>query len=62
MSKKQNPSVDEDESSLHRDEESTREKSEPPRSYYYDDATGYEIYEGETDTDEDVEDPDEEAR
>jgi len=52
MCDKQNPSLDEDESSPARDEESMREKSETPRSYYYDDATGYEIYEEETDTDE----------
>lgn len=52
MSEKQNPSVDEDESPPSRDEDSTREKSELPRSYYYDDATGYEIYYEENDDDE----------
>ena len=61
MRDKQNPSLDEDESPA-RDEESTPETSQPPRSYYYDDSTGYEIYEAEADTDEDAEEPDEEGR
>ena len=52
MRDKQTPSLDEDESSPARDEESTHETSETPRSYYYDDATGYEIYKEETDNDE----------
>jgi hypothetical protein len=54
MRDKQNPSLDEDESLPELDEESTREKSETSRGYYYDDATGYEIYEDEDETDEDV--------
>jgi hypothetical protein len=59
MRDKQNSSLDEDESSSSRDEESTREKRETPGSYYYDDATGYEIYKDEKDADEEAEDPEE---
>ncbi len=44
MRDKQNSSLDEDESLPARDEERPPEPSEMPRSYYYDDATGYEIY------------------
>jgi hypothetical protein len=53
MRDKQNPSLDEDESLPAREEDSTQEQGETPRSYYYDDATGYEIYEEENDDDED---------
>jgi len=53
MSDKQNPSLDGDEPLPAHGEDSRSEKGETPRSYYYDDATGYEIYEGESDDDED---------
>jgi hypothetical protein len=63
MRDKQNAGLDNDESSPTRDEETTpQESGRTPRSYYYDDATGYEIYEEETDTGEEAEDPDEEGR
>jgi hypothetical protein len=55
MRDKQNPRLDKDESSPASTDGSAREKSrETPRSYYYDDATGYEIYqdESEAETDE----------
>ena len=55
MGEKQNPKRHEDESSPTPADGSAREKSgEAPRSYYYDDATGYEIYKEEEETDEDV--------
>jgi hypothetical protein len=57
MSDKQNLDCRKDKSSPADDEESARQQVETPRSYYYDDATGYEIYEEDTDTDEDAEDP-----
>ena len=53
MRDKQNPGPVEDQSPPQRDEESAGDKSETPRSYYYDDATGYEIYKEESDDDED---------
>jgi hypothetical protein len=53
MSDKQNGRSEPDELLPARDEESTREQSETPRSYYYDDATGYEIYEDEDETETD---------
>jgi hypothetical protein len=57
MRDKQNPTVVNDGTSPAGDGHSRREKSEEtPRSYYYDDATGYEIYE-----DEDDGEPDEQA-
>ena len=56
MSEKQNPKVDTDNSSPGSDQETAREKSERPSSYYYDDTTGYEIYDVEKE-DEDVEEP-----
>ena len=50
MRDKQNPAVDNDGTSPLEDGQSRREESgETPRSYYYDDATGYEIYEDEED-------------
>ena len=61
MHNKRNPNPGEDGSLPARAEDSVQEKSETPRSYYYDDATGYEIYEEETDSDQDVEESDEEA-
>ena len=59
MSDKQNPASDKDESLPEADEESRDQNESPPKSYYYDDATGYEIY---NDTDEEAEDPDEEGQ
>ena len=53
MTDKQNDRSETDESLPKRDEESSREK-ETPRSYYYDDATGYEIYQDEDESGEDV--------
>jgi hypothetical protein len=53
MSDKQNGRSETGELSPASDEESAREKSGTPRSYYYDDATGYEIYEDEDDTETD---------
>lgn len=53
MTDKQNGRSGTNEISPEREKESTREK-ETPRSYYYDDATGYEIYEAEDDNDKDV--------
>jgi hypothetical protein len=61
MSDKQNPSLTDNESAPACDEESTREQGEAPRSYYYDDATGYEIYEEEADTGDVAEGSDEEG-
>ena len=34
------------------DEEADSKKDEAPKSYYYDDSTGYETYDAETDRDE----------
>ena len=57
MRDKQNPAVVNGGTSLAGDEHSPREESgETPSSYYYDDATGYEIYE-----DEDEAEPDDQA-
>ena len=64
MRDKQNPAAVNDGASATEDGQSPREKSEEEaRSYYYDDATGYEIYENEDDTesDEQVTDAEEEA-
>ena len=62
MRDKQNSRSETDEISPEREQESTREK-ETPRSYYYDDATGYEIYEDddETETDEPIDSADDES-
>jgi hypothetical protein len=57
MRDKQNPAVGNDGTSPEEDGQSRREKSgEAPRSYYYDDATGYEIYK-----DEEAVEPDEQV-
>ena len=64
MRDKQNPAAVNDGASPAKDGHSQREKSEEaPRSYYYDDATGYEIYENEDDaeSDEQVTDAEEES-
>lgn len=52
MSDKQNPKPDKDKSSLPEDDQSGVQDGSPPKSYYYDDATGYEIYNEEGDDDE----------
>ena len=55
MRDKQNPAVVNDGTSPVEDGQSRHEKSgETPRSYYYDDATGYEVYKEEDETDEEV--------
>jgi hypothetical protein len=57
MRDKQNPAVVNDGASPVEDGHSQREKSEEtPRSYYYDDATGYEIYQDEDDAEPDEHD------
>ena len=61
MSDKQNPDLDEDDSSPAREEKSRDQSGSAPKSYYYDDSTGYEIYNEETDTAIDAEEPDEEG-
>jgi hypothetical protein len=59
MGDKQNPKRNEDKSSPASADESEREKSgAAPRSYYYDDATGYEIYQESEDETEDVDEQD----
>lgn len=62
MGDKQNGRPKISESSPASEEESAREKYGTPRSYYYDDATGYEIYEDEdeTETDEPIDRGDDE--
>ena len=53
MSDKQNHGLDKDNSSPASDEQSRDQNASPAKSYYYDDATGYEIYKEESDdTDE----------
>jgi hypothetical protein len=52
MSDKQNPGLDKDNSSPTADEQSRDQNESPVKSYYYDDATGYEIYKEESDDDE----------
>jgi len=49
MSEKQNPRMDEDDSSQLEDEQSVGQHDASPKSYYYDDSTGYEIYKDESD-------------
>lgn len=58
MGDKQNSRLDEDESSPAPADGSEREKSGEPRSYYYDDATGYEIYKEEDETGADADEQD----
>jgi hypothetical protein len=54
MHDKQNPAVAKNGTSPADNGQFRREKSgETPRSYYYDDATGYEIYEEEDDAEPD---------
>ena len=63
MSDKQNGKSEPGELSPARDAESAREKNGTLRSYYYDDATGYEIYKDEDDTETDppIDRPDDES-
>ena len=49
MSDKQNHGPDKDNSSPASDEQSRDQNESPAKSYYYDDATGYEIYTEESD-------------
>ena len=49
MSDKQNHGPDKDNSSPASDEQSRDQTEAPAKSYYYDDATGYEIYKEESD-------------
>ena len=53
MSEKQNPGMEKDDSLPVEDEQPSDQNGSPPKSYYYDDATGYEIYKDESDDDED---------
>ena len=54
MSDKQNPILEKDDSSPPSDERHDQDgQNEPsPKSYYYDDATGYEIYNEQSEDDE----------
>ena len=60
MDDKRNPRLDDEDSARAPADESVRKKDgeEVPRSYYYDDATGYEIYKEEHESDEDVDEHD----
>jgi hypothetical protein len=49
MTDKQNPRLDKDESSPASGEQPRDQNESLPKSYYYDDATGYEIYKEESD-------------
>jgi len=49
MSDKQNHGPDKDNSSPAADEQSRDQNESPAKRYYYDDATGYEIYKEESD-------------
>ena len=55
MSDKQNPGLNNDNSLPSHDEEPLHQNGSSPKSYYYDDATGYEIYKEESDDDDDDE-------
>lgn len=52
MSDKQNPRVDQDNSLPAEDSQPPDQNGSSPKSYYYDDATGYEIYQEDRDEDE----------
>jgi hypothetical protein len=52
MSDKQNPGLEKDDSAPADDEQSRDQNGSSPGSYYYDDATGYEIYEEQVEDDE----------
>jgi hypothetical protein len=55
MGDKQNPTRDdEDSAQTPANGSEVGNRGEAPRSYYYDDATGYEIYKQEDESDEDV--------
>jgi hypothetical protein len=55
MSEKQNPKLVKDDSSPLEGEPSGGQNDPSPKSYYYDDSTGYEIYKEENDDDDDEE-------
>ena len=57
MSDKQNPGFKETDSLPESDEQSGDPNESVPKSYYYDDATGYEVYDEECD-DQDEEESD----
>jgi len=52
MSDKQNPRLNQDNSSPAEDSQPSDQNESSPNTYYYDDATGYEIYKEESDEDE----------
>jgi hypothetical protein len=52
MSDKQNPGLNQGNSLPAEDEQPFDQNESSPKSYYYDDATGYEIYKEENDEDE----------
>lgn len=53
MSDKQNPGLNQGNSLPAEDEQPLDQNESSPKSYYYDDATGYEIYEDEDDAEPD---------
>jgi len=53
MTDKQNPRLDKEDSLPVSGDHSRDESESAPKSYYYDDATGYEIYKDESDDDDD---------
>jgi hypothetical protein len=55
MSDKQNPSLTKGNSLPVEDEQHPEQNESSPKSYYYDDATGYEIYKEEVDEDDEEE-------
>ena len=55
MSDKQNPRLDKDDSPPAEAEQSSDQNGSPPKSYYYDDATGYEVYQEQIEDDEESE-------
>ena len=56
MSDKQNPGSNETDSLPERDEQSRDPNESGPKSYYYDDATGYEVYDEEADDEDENKD------
>jgi hypothetical protein len=56
MSDKQNPGSKENDSLPESDEQSREPNESVPKSYYYDDATGYEVYNEEADDEDENKD------
>ena len=54
MSNKQNPGLEKDDSAPAEDEQSRDQNGSSPGSYYYDDATGYEIYREQDETEDET--------